>query len=127
VIEVLLNEPTLFEQARQKINVAMFDSPKLMPIAAALFAMLETRENFSLAALLSHFESVEEGQLVVELADTGERKGKFEPRLIEAINAFEEHRSHLDRQATEQIDDETEALRQYSTKLQKENIRRTGM
>lgn len=127
VIEVLLNEPALFEQARQKINVAMFDSPTLKPIAAALFAMLETPENFSIAALLSRFESVDEGQLVVELADTGERKGKFEPRLVEAVAAFEEHRRQLEQLAAEQIDDETEALRQYSTKLPKANIRRTGM
>jgi DNA primase len=127
IIEVLLNEPALFEQMRQKINVAMFDSLKLKPIAVILFAMLENKENFSIAALLSRFESVEEGQLVVELADTGERKGKFEPRLVEAVNAFEEHLTHLDRQSAEQIDDETEALRQYSTKLPKVNVRTTGM
>ena len=126
VIEVLLNEPKLFELARPKINAAMFDLPKLKPIASALFEMLE-QESFSIAGLLSRFESVEDGQLVVELADEGERKEKFELRLAGAMSAFEEHLSHLERQATDQIDDETEALRQYSNKLSKVNIRTTGI
>jgi len=127
VIEVLLNEPNLFELVRPTIKAAMFDLPKLKPIALALFEMLESQESFSIAGLLSRFESVEEGQLVVELADAGERKENFELRLKGALRAFEEHQSHLERQATEQIDDETEALRQYSTKLSKVNIRSSGI
>jgi hypothetical protein len=127
VIEVLLNEPKLFERVRPKINAAMFDLPKLKPIVSALFEMLEDQESFSIARLLSRFESVEEGQLVVELADAGERKEKFELRLAGALSAFEEHLSYLERQATEQIDDETEALRQYSSKLSKVNIRMTDI
>ena len=46
VIEVLLNEPKLFELVRDKIKVEMFDSPKLKPIASALFEMLENGGNF---------------------------------------------------------------------------------
>ena len=43
--------------------------------------MLGNDEDFSLAGLLRCFESVEDGQIVVELADSGEKKGNFELRL----------------------------------------------
>ncbi|MDO8303779.1 MAG: DNA primase [Sedimentisphaerales bacterium] len=127
VIEVLLNEPKLFRLAGQKINAEQFELPKLKPIASALFKMLEKEGDFGLAAFLSRFESVEEGQHIVELAECGEKKGKFELRLTDALAAFEEHQRGLERQAAETIDDETEALRQYSAKLSKVNIRTTGI
>ena len=127
MIEVLLNEPKLFELVRQKIKVEMFDSPKFRPIASVLFEMLENEENFSLAGFLRCFESVEDGQIIVELADSGEKKGNLEVRLNDALKAFEEQRSRIEKQEAQKIDDETEALRQYYAKLSKVNVRNTGI
>jgi DNA primase len=126
MIEVLLSKPELFELVQPKIKAEKFDSPKFKPIASVLFEMLG-KEEFSLSGLLRYFESVEDGQLIVELADCGERKGNFEVRLSDAVKAFEEHYSQIERQQTQKIGDETEALRQYYAKLPKVNVRNAGI
>ena len=46
VIEVLFNEPKLFDSVKTKIKIEMFDSPVLKPIASALFEMLEEWRQF---------------------------------------------------------------------------------
>jgi DNA primase len=127
IIEVLLSEPKLFELVRQKIEVEMFDSPKFKPIASVLFEMLEAEGNFSLAGLLRRFESVEDGQIIVELADAGEKKGNFDLRLKDALKVFGERQMRAQQQAVQQIADETEALREYYAKLSKVNVRNTGI
>jgi DNA primase len=127
VLEVLLNEPKLFELVQPKIKAEMFDSTKLKPIAAVLFEILANDENLALSRLLGRFESVESGQLIVELADAGQRKGNFELRLRDALKAFEEHKQHIERQDAQKIGDETQALKQYYAKLPKVNVRNPGM
>jgi hypothetical protein len=89
--------------------------------------MLKTQEDFAVAALLRNFESVEQGQLIIELADSGEKKGNYVFRLESILKAFEEHQHRLEKQKIHEIEDETEALKQYYAKLSKVNIRTTGI
>ncbi len=127
VLEVLLNEPGLFEIVKQKITPDIFDVPISRQIAELLFEMLNHNINTSLAEILAKVESVELGNCLVELSQTGEQKGNFQARLTGALDAFERHQAQKTNGSLNIIDDQKQYLRKAYENTGKENPHNVGM
>jgi len=127
VIEVLLNEPKLFEIVKQKITPDIFDVPILRQIAELLFETLDTDINTSLAEILARTESIELGSSLVELSQTGQEKGNFQARLKGALDAIERHLAQKHNNFIKTIDDPTQFLRKVHENTGKENPHNVGM
>jgi DNA primase len=95
VLEVLLCKPGLYESVRQELTPDIFDAPNLRQIATVLFEALNSGNSPSLNQLSAATESVEASRLIVELAQTAEKKDKFELRLTEAVNAIRRHLARM--------------------------------
>ncbi len=91
VLEVLLNEPKLFEAVKQKTTAETFDVPILRQTAEILFETLSADIDAPLKAVLAKAESVELGKCIAELADAGQQKGNFESRLAGALNVLQRY------------------------------------
>ena len=126
VLEVLLNEPGLFEAVRGKITAGSFDVPILGQVAAILFEVLEGDGDATLSAILARTESVELGNCVMELAAAGEQKRNFESRLAGALGTMERCRSQRQNGRADRITDEKEYLRRVSEQAGK-NPHNVGM
>jgi hypothetical protein len=114
VLEVLLNEPKLYETVKEKITADVFDVPILGQVAAILFKMLDSNINASLNEILARAESVELGNCIMELAAVGQKKGNkcnFESSLAGALGAIEQHKAQQRSTMVRSIDDGTEFLR----------------
>ncbi len=129
ILEVLLNEPKLFDKVTGRVADNVFDVPILREIAGVLFTALAASERLSVTQLLGRLESVECGPAVLELEEAGKAKGNFEHRLIDALDAIDENKEKLrtNRLKAALNDDETEALRNLSANLGKGNRRNPGM
>jgi DNA primase len=127
VLEVLLNEPALFESVNKQITPQGFDVPILRQIAEIVFETLSANPAPSLKEILAKAESVEAGSAIVELARLGEEKANYNSRLTGALDAM----SRLTRQRKKgQIkadDDQTKFLRRFSENTVKENPHNVGM
>ncbi|MHC4364521.1 MAG: DNA primase [Planctomycetota bacterium] len=126
VLEVLLNEPKLFENVKQKITPELFDVPVLGRIAVVLFETLCSEPKASLAYLLARTESPQAAGLIVQLAESGEKKGNFETRLAGALAAVQRHLMQTKTDIKE-IKDETRFLRHRAKNTEKQNPHRLGM
>jgi DNA primase len=127
VLEVLLNEPGFFEIVKQKIAPEIFDVPISRQIAELLFEMLNKNINTSLTEILAKVESVELGNSLVELSQTGEEKGNFQARLTGALNAIERHQAQINNSSLKIIDDQKQFLRNVYKNTGKENPHNVGM
>ena len=129
ILEVLLNEPKLFDKVSGRVVDEVFNVPILREIAGVLFTALAAGERLSMAQLLGRLESVECGPAVLELEEAGKAKGNFERRLKDALGAIDENNEKIrtDRLKAALNDDETEALRNLSANLGKGNRRNPGM
>jgi len=127
VLEVLLNEPKLFEIVKQKITVEDFDVPILRQIADILFQTLSVDINASLKEILARAESVEAGSVIVQLAQGGEEKGNFQSRLAGALNAMQRIQGKREKSDIKAIEDQTRFLRRFSEDTVKENPHNVGM
>ncbi|MHC4602588.1 MAG: hypothetical protein ACYS6W_04555, partial [Planctomycetota bacterium] len=127
VLEVLLNEPKLFETVKQRITAEDFDVPILRQIADILFQTLGNDINASLAEILTGAESVEAGSVIVQLAQGGEEKGNFESRLAGALNVMKRINGRRKKSEVKAIDDQTRFLRSFSENAAKENPHNVGM
>ncbi len=127
VLEVLLNEPKLFDIVKKQITPEAFDVPILKSIAVIVFDTLSNATNPSLKEILAKAESVEAGGLIVELAQVGEEKTNFHSRLAGALDAM--HRLTRQRKKSEikAADDQTRFLRCFSENTVKENPHNVGM
>jgi DNA primase len=92
ILEVLLNEPGLFHSIGREITENLFDVPILCEIAAILFEILRSEEDFALRAVLARTESVQLGDCMVELQEVGERKGNYRSRLTDALDALSRYK-----------------------------------
>jgi len=92
VLEVLLNEPGLFHSVEREIAENLFDVPVLREVAAILFDILRSEEDFALRAVLARTESVQLGECIIELQEVGERKGNYRSRLIDALDALNRYK-----------------------------------
>lgn len=127
VLEVLLNEPNLFEIVKQKITPDIFDVPISKQIAEILFETLNTDINTSIAEILVKTESVALGNSLVELSQTGQEKGNFQARLKGALDAIERHRAQKQNSFIKTIDDQKQFLREVYENTGKENPHNVGM
>ncbi len=127
VLEVLLNEPGLFEIVKQKITPDIFDVPIFRQIAELVFDMLNNNINTSLTEILAKTESVDLGNALVELSQTGEEKGNFQARLKGALDAIERHRAQKQSSSLKIIDDQKQFLRKVHENTGKENPHNVGM
>ncbi len=92
IIEVLLNEPAMFEIVRQKVGPQDFDVPALKQAAQAIFDTLADNHQAPIAQVLARVEEPELGSAIVSMQQTGQEKGNFKKRLDDALAAFERHR-----------------------------------
>ncbi len=92
ILEVLLNEPGLFHSIGREITEDLFDVPTLREVAAILFDILRSEEDFALRAVLARTESVQLGDCIIELQEVGEGKGNYHSRLIDALDALNRHK-----------------------------------
>jgi DNA primase len=127
ILEVLLNEPKLFEIIEQKITAKMFDTPILNQIASVLFEALNTKTNISLAEILAKVESVEISNAIVELSQLGEEKGNFQFRLAGAIETMQRLQNQKPRSEIKTTEDQTKFLRSIHKKTGKENPYNVGL
>ena len=129
ILEVLLNEPKLFESVAGKVTVEDFDDKTLRQIAEVVFESLSKHENASLKALLSRLESVQAGSTIVEMAQAGAEKGNFTARLEQALNVVADHIQDIakGRMKSTLSDDDTESLRKINEILPRTNRRNPGM
>ena len=127
ILEVLLNEPKLFEAVKEKTTPELFDVPILHQAATALFETLRTETTANLADILARAESVELSKCLVELAQTGEQKGNFESRLTGAVDTLQQYWAQRKKSDIKAIKDQTQFLRIVSESAAKENPRSIGM
>lgn len=92
ILEVLFNEPGLFHNIGQEITEDLFDVPILREVAAILFEILRSDEDFALRAVLARTESVQLGDCMIELQEVGEHKGNYRSRLIDALDALKRYK-----------------------------------
>ena len=127
VLEVLLNEPKLYETVKQKITADVFDVPVLGQVAAILFETLDGDINAPLKEILARTESVDFGNCIMELAATGQKKGNFDSRLAGALGAIKQYTAQKQDGLTESIKDQSEFLRRYYDSSEKINPHNLGM
>jgi DNA primase len=129
ILEVLLNEPGLFENVAGKITAEAFDVPTLQEIAQVVFESLGRYEKAKLVELTGRLESTEAGAAIVELAQAGAEKGNFKGRLEEALTVVADHMENIEKGKMMQTlsDDDTESLRKLSEVLPRTNRRNPGM
>jgi len=127
IIEVLLNEPGLFETARQEISVEDFDAPVLKETARILLETLDNNINAPLTAILARAESVEVGNTIVRLQEQGQEKGNYQARLTGALDAIRRYRSHEAKARIRQEGDKAQLLKYISQNARKQNPHNVGM
>jgi DNA primase len=127
VLEVLLNEPKLYETVKQKITADVFGVAILGQVAAILFETLDGDINTPLREILARAESVELGNCIMELAATGQKKGNFQSSLAGALGAIERYKAQKQDGLTESIEDQSEFLRKVYDNTGKANPHNVGM
>ena len=123
ILEVLLNEPKLYETVKQQISVDIFDVPILRQVAAILFETLDCDINASLNEIMVRAESVELGNCIMELEAAGQKKGNFETRLTGALSAIEQHQVEKEKREIRAVQNQTEYLRKLYDITGKRNSR----
>jgi DNA primase len=88
ILEVLLNEPGLFHRAEPGVSPDLFDAPVLAQIAAMVFEVIRSEEDYSLSRVLARAESVQIGERIVELQRVGEEKGNYASRFADALKVL---------------------------------------
>jgi DNA primase len=126
ILEVLLNQPNLFDSIKQKITPDLFDVPILRQIAALLFETITTQPDASLAAVSARAQSPQLTSAIVQLAQQGEEKGNFQARLTGASDVLQ--RYHNKRKKGQlKPEDQTQFLRSICERTEKENRHNLGM
>lgn len=126
ILEVLLNEPKLFEVVKQKITAEDFDVPMLKRTASMLFEAISANPEIRLAEIIARTESPEGGSLIAELAMSGEAKGNFESRLAGALDVISRRKAQRRKSEIKTVDGR-EYLRRVHKDTGKQNLRSTGM
>lgn len=127
VLEVLLNEPALFDSVKKQITPQDFDVPILRQIAEIVFETISANPAPSLKEILAKAESVEAGSAIVELARLGEEKANFNSRLTGALDAMQRLTIQKKKGQIKAEDDQTKFLRRFSENTVKENPHNVGM
>ncbi len=127
ILEVLLNEPGMFEVVQKDISRDVFDVPIYKEIAGILFDLLSEKPAATLAEVLARAESTEAGSVIVQLAQTGEEKGNFELRLSGALEAVKSAEEQSKRSRIKPTQDQIKFLRSFSETATRRDPRNVGM
>ncbi|MHC4158051.1 MAG: DNA primase [Planctomycetota bacterium] len=127
ILEVLLNKPKLFEIVKPKVSAEVFEVPILKQVATILFETLSQNPDVRLTDILAAAESVEQGSIIVDLAQTGEEKGNFQSRLSGALDAVKRYQAQKRKSRIKATKDQTRFLRCVSENTEKENPHSVGM
>lgn len=96
IIEVLLNEPRLFESAAKRIKASDFDIPLLREAWQLIEQTIAENVEFALATLLAKIESQDLAALLVKLSDNGQDMDVLRSRLHGSVEALIEYRDKKD-------------------------------
>ncbi|MHC4620092.1 MAG: DNA primase [Planctomycetota bacterium] len=127
VLEVLLNEPSLFETVKRTVTPEAFDVPILRQAAAVVFEALGAERGASLSAVLGRAESPQLGGAIVELARAGEKKGNFQSRLTGALQAVQRHGAQKTKAQIKTSGDQRQFLTRLVENTGKQNPHSVGM
>ncbi len=127
VLEVLLNDPSLFETSREALSADVFTVPALRQVATVLFEALEADPQASLRTVLSRVESEHLANLIVTLQAEGENKRNFESRLKDALIVIDRHRIRDSKPRPTNIQDHPQLLQRAAGDDGKENPHSVGM
>jgi hypothetical protein len=127
VLEILLNEPKLFEIVKEKTTIEAFDVPILRRTADIVFETLNSDSNAELEVVLTKAESAGLGGYVAELAHAGEQKANFGPRLAGALETLQRCQAREEKDRARQAEDQTDYLRCIYRHAGKQNPHNIGM
>jgi hypothetical protein len=127
VLEVLLDEPGLYETVRQKITADVFDVPILRQIGEIIFETLDDDNEASLRQFLARTESVQLSNCLMELAHSGQVKGNHQLRLAKALDAIEQNQAKKKKSIIGTQEDNSDYLRKLYENTDKVNVRNMGM
>jgi DNA primase len=127
ILEVLLNQPDLFNSIEQEITPEIFDVPVLKQIACILLDVLRQNPNPSLNRILAMTESVELANAVIQLEQAGRNKGNFQSSLSDALAFVKNHQSRKKIEQLKKARDETELLKTVLENSRKQNPHNIGM
>jgi DNA primase catalytic core len=124
ILEVLLNEPEQFDSVAERMDPSDFTPGPLQRIARAMW-QLAAEDRLSLEELISREATADLAPILVDLAETGQRRGNYEKTLAGAVECILYRRSLSEIEelkASASGDDET--LRQLQTRLKRADIRK---
>ena len=123
ILEVLLNEPDLFDTAAERISPADFTDPKFKAVATCLWATGQSGR-IAVEELLAREELAEFGGLLTELAGAGERRGNYQETLTGAVDLIVCRREHdeMRKLKSDGLSDET--LREIERHHRQPNVAR---
>ncbi len=117
VLEVLLNEPSLFDRVSSLIDVSRIESPLLRQIATLLFEVLETQEKFEITDLLGRVEDVAISSTVVDLSYAGREKSNYLSRIESSLDVIKSLRIDKEIDAAKRNISDDESLRKITKSL----------
>jgi len=127
ILEVLLNQPGLFDKVRHRIDPEIFDVPILRQVAELLFETLAAETGVEIAAVLARAQSPQQAGAIVELAEAGEKKGNFQQRLRGALEAVERSQARKTKSEITTVQDKERLLRRLTEGALKDNPHSLGM
>ena len=92
IIEVLLAEPGLFADVREKISPQDFDIPALNKTAQVVFQTLPVKPQASVQDICGFAEESNLAGLIIKLEDDSQKKGNFKKRLDDALQVLLQER-----------------------------------
>ncbi len=117
VLEVLLNEPSLFDRVSSLIDVSRIESPLLRQIATLLFEILETQEKFEITDLLGRVEDVAISSTIVDLSYAGREKSNYLSRIESSLDVIKSLRIDKEIDAAKRNISDDESLRKITKSL----------
>ena len=122
VIEVLINDPELFDTAAERIDPEDFTSPPLHAIARHVWR-LGSAGHLHMDELLAVEELANLGALLVDMAAVGEDRSNYEPTLAGAVDHIVLRRRQAETDALRSTGDD-DALRKLTDHYRQGDLRR---
>jgi len=123
ILEVLLAEPRLFAEAKGRVTPQSFDVPALQRVAEAVFQILSVKPSATSRDICGCVEEPQLAGLILDLEQTGVRKGNFRNRLADALAVMEQ----IEQQEGKIAGDERELLRRTCEHAARRDPRNMGM
>ncbi|MCE5185722.1 MAG: DNA primase [Planctomycetaceae bacterium] len=130
VLESLLRDPGCFREVRGKLSAGEFGpDTHTKEIAEAMFGLLETGTEPSLACLYGRIESPQAACLLAELDAASGQKNNLRDQLIQAVKTLEEQRQNGRLEQAKQRLDKDEHLRPILKRIAQKgpNLRSAGI